>query len=386
MKVALSVEHIDPARGGAETYMHWLAGRLARDGHDVHVFARDLPSALPAGITGHLVTPRGSTQAARARDYCAKSAAAIDRCTFDVIHATNRTLTMDVYQPHGGALRGSMDANLAMLGPAARHVQRLRWRLSPRRRAFLAIEREVFALDDVKIVAVSAMVRDHIRHFYDVPAERITVVHNGVDLDRFTPVACAERRKSARARHGVGERDIVILLMAHNPRLKGLKELIAAVARARQRGAPLALLAVGRFHTGPFRRLARRLGCEGAVTFRGPIDDSLDAYAGADIYAQPTYYDPCSLTVLEALACGLPVITTRHNGASELLTHGRDGFVLDRPGDMDGLAEAILALCEADLRCDVGTAARALAEQHSTERNYRGILAVYERAADGKWK
>ena len=114
------------------------------------------------------------------------------------------------------------------------------------------------------------------------------------------------------------------------------------------------------------------------------ILNPLDAYAAADIYAQPTYYDPCSLTVLEALACGLPVITTRRNGASELLTHGRDGFILDRPGDLDGLAEAILALCEADLRRDVGAAARALAEGHSTERNYRGILAVYERAADGK--
>ena len=384
MKVALSVEHADPSRGGAETYMHWLAGRLARDGHEVHVFARSLRAVLPEGVVGHAVRPRRHIPAACVWNYCKRWEAAFDGTAFDVIHAASRTLTMDIYQPHGGTLRGSMEANVAMLNPAARWVRGLRWTLSVRRRSILAVERRQFArAREIEIVAVSQMVRNDIQRFYGVPPERITVVYNGVDVDRLSPAACADRRRAARARHGFADDDVVALLVAHNPRLKGLDELIAAVARARGQGARVRLLVVGGFRPGRFARAANRLGCGRDVTFTGPIDDVRDAYAAADVYAQPTYYDPCSLTVLEALACGLPVITTRQNGVSELVTDGREGFILEQ-ADVLELCHALRELCDADRRREMGSAARALAEQHSTERNYRDILSVYERVADGK--
>ena len=114
------------------------------------------------------------------------------------------------------------------------------------------------------------------------------------------------------------------------------------------------------------------------------MDDVVPAYAAADVYVQPTWYDPCSLVVLEALACGRPVITTRFNGASELMEDGREGLILDTPADIDALAEAMRELLDADLRRRMGRAARETAELHPIERNFEEMMAVFEEAAARK--
>jgi UDP-glucose:(heptosyl)LPS alpha-1,3-glucosyltransferase len=123
------------------------------------------------------------------------------------------------------------------------------------------------------------------------------------------------------------------------------------------------------------------LGIERRTTFVGSIDDPVPYYAAADVYVQPTFYDPCSLVLLEALASGLPVVTSRFNGAGELLDSGKQGFVIDDPANADELAEALRPMWDADRRHAMSRAARALAEEHSLERNCREILALYERCA-----
>jgi UDP-glucose:(heptosyl)LPS alpha-1,3-glucosyltransferase len=84
--------------------------------------------------------------------------------------------------------------------------------------------------------------------------------------------------------------------------------------------------------------------------------------------------------VLEALACGRPVITTRFNGAGELMEGGREGLLLDSPAEIDRLTEAMRHLLDADRRAAMGRAARQTAEQHSLQRNFREMMAVFERA------
>jgi UDP-glucose:(heptosyl)LPS alpha-1,3-glucosyltransferase len=128
-------------------------------------------------------------------------------------------------------------------------------------------------------------------------------------------------------------------------------------------------------------RQAHRLGCATCIRFVGSVVDSVPYYAAADVYLHPTYYDPCSLVVLEAIACGLPVITTVNNGASELLTPGTHGYVMQNVTDLDGLVGYISRLMDAADRSECSRRARELAEQHDLERNYREILAVYEEAA-----
>jgi UDP-glucose:(heptosyl)LPS alpha-1,3-glucosyltransferase len=129
---------------------------------------------------------------------------------------------------------------------------------------------------------------------------------------------------------------------------------------------------------------AAELGCADRFRFPGAMDDVAAAYAASDVYVQPTWYDPCSLVVLEAMACGRPVITTRFNGASELMEDGCEGLILDSPAQVDRLAEAMTHLLDPDRRAAMGRAARKTAEQYSLERNFREMMAVFEQAVARK--
>jgi len=121
------------------------------------------------------------------------------------------------------------------------------------------------------------------------------------------------------------------------------------------------------------------LGIAAQTTFLGSIDDVVPYYAAADIYVQPTFYDPCSLVVLEALSAGLPVVTTRWNGAGELITNNLEGHVLDQPDDADALASTLVPLVLSESRREaMGRAARQLALAHTLERNCQEIVGVYE--------
>jgi UDP-glucose:(heptosyl)LPS alpha-1,3-glucosyltransferase len=100
-------------------------------------------------------------------------------------------------------------------------------------------------------------------------------------------------------------------------------------------------------------------------------------YAAADIFCFPSYYDPCANVVLEALAMGLPVITSITNGSGELLTPGQEGYVVD-PDDPQGMAARIAEFFAVDRREAASQAARALAEAHPVQQNFRQITALYE--------
>lgn len=114
------------------------------------------------------------------------------------------------------------------------------------------------------------------------------------------------------------------------------------------------------------------------VRFLGSIDDPRPYYAAADIYVQPTFYDPCSLVVLEALASGLPIVTTRFNGAGELITPGLEGHILEEPSDVEALASSIAEFCDLQRRTRAAAAARELALQHTMQHNFREIIEAYQ--------
>jgi UDP-glucose:(heptosyl)LPS alpha-1,3-glucosyltransferase len=174
---------------------------------------------------------------------------------------------------------------------------------------------------------------------------------------------------------------LALALVAHNFRLKGVDAAIRAVGLLRRRGLPAKLVVAGAGRAGPFRRLARAEGVAEAVLFVGPLADSLHCYAAADVYVQPTWYDPCSLVVLEALACGLPVVTTRFNGAGELLTSGVEGYVVDDPADAVSLADCVSRFADARVRREAAQAARRLALRHTLVHNRDQFLAVYREIA-----
>jgi UDP-glucose:(heptosyl)LPS alpha-1,3-glucosyltransferase len=141
---------------------------------------------------------------------------------------------------------------------------------------------------------------------------------------------------------------------------------------------------VGGGKAGGYVKLSRKCNAAGAVAFLGSKSDLAPYYAAADALVLPTFYDPCSLSVLEAAAGGLPCVTTRFNGAGELLTDGMDGFVLTDPADDALLSDRLGLLLDSGLRESMGNAARQMALQHTLDDNCRRIVEIYEEIVETK--
>lgn len=235
-----------------------------------------------------------------------------------------------------------------------------------------------------EIVAISRYMEREILSSYDVSGDRIHLVHNGVDLEEFHPARREERREEARRRLGVPPDAICLLNMAHNYRRKGVWELMEWVRRLREQGMNAHLLVAGRGTGGRQRRKARalasRYGITDAVHMPGAVHPATEAYAAADVFIFPTWHDAFGFVVLEAMASGLPVVTTPYAGAAEVVEEGVSGFVV-HPDDAATAVNRLLTLADPHRRAGMGRAARRVAEEHGEERNFREMEAVFRAAA-----
>ena len=125
---------------------------------------------------------------------------------------------------------------------------------------------------------------------------------------------------------------------------KGLVALIEALAQLKE--LPLVLVVAGKDDSAPYQSRIRELGLEGKVKFCPSRADVQWYYAAADVYVGPSLEDTFAQPPAEAMACGLPVITTATNGTAEIMTDGVDGLILQDPNDVAGLAERIRWLYE----------------------------------------
>jgi UDP-glucose:(heptosyl)LPS alpha-1,3-glucosyltransferase len=375
-----------PARGGCETYIADLARRLAAERHEVHLFAcRWEPAALPADVHYHRLTvPRGPRFL---RPYL--FGAACRRALRDfpglVSIGFDKTWGLDVLYPLGGLHAASAAHNLRKhRQPWLRTLARLVKEADLAHHAFSRLERHQYLGPDRPVlVANSRMVQRHFGTYYGIPPESVRVVHSAVDPGRFVEDDRPARRQAFRRQWGLGADETVAAFVAMNYRLKGLEPLLHAV-RFVPAERPFRLLVAGGPRTGRWERLARRLGVADRVRFIGYCADTRNCYFAADFLVHPTFYDPCSLVVLEALACGLPVITTRSNGASELFREPTEGYVVDDPHDHARLAWAVGQLLEPQRRAAAGQAARRRAARWTFDDHYRQMLAVFAEAGARK--
>ena len=382
MRVGLVLDHYDPARGGVEQWTYQLACELLRRGVEVHVVAGGFgPALADSGIVPHTLGPLESRT-----ERGAEIEGLLRTLDLDVVHDMGVGWYCDVFQPHGGSRLAAVRQNLQLIPAWLRPVKQLVDRCLPRYREFEELLEHQYADDGRIVLALSEMVRTDLRELHDVPDKQIRLIYNGVDTERFTPENRGRDRARIRERLSVEEDQLLFLIVAHNLRLKGVPALLRALARLADRDPSVRLAVVGGKRTRRFASLARRLGIADQVHFVGSVDDSRPYYAAADVYVQPTFYDPCSLVVLEALASGLPVITTRCNGAGELITSGEQGYVLDDPGDDAALADAMGEFLDETRRYWMSMAARELALQHPFSRNVDEVIVVYEEVVRLKWR
>jgi UDP-glucose:(heptosyl)LPS alpha-1,3-glucosyltransferase len=383
MQIAFCHENVLPARGGAETYVADLARRLVAEGHEVHLYAcRWDPAALPESVRVHPVDPPRGPRFLRPWRFGAACRAALDRDRPQVSIGFDKTFGPDIYYPLGGLQPASAAGNLRKFrSPWRRAADRAAKALDLAHHSFARLERRhLLGPNPPLLVVNSGMVRDHAARSYGIPPERVRVIRNAIDPGRLVERDRPRLRAEERRRRGVGPGEVVAAFVAMNYRLKGLEPLLYALARL-PAGAPLRLVVAGSPKTGPWERLARRLGVARRVVFLGPAADVRRVYFAADLHVHPTFYDPCSGVVIEALACGLPVVTSRYNGAAELMHPPREGFVLDDPHDHAVLAECLVKLMDPVRRDACARAARQAAAAWTIEHHYRQWLDVFAEVA-----
>jgi len=364
-------------------YVADLTRRLTAAGHDVHLYAaRWDDAAIPTAVCRHaLAVPNGS-RARRPDRFSAAVKAALQRNPVEVSIGFDKVAGTDVYYPLGGLHVASARHNLLKHRPGLpRFAARLTQQFDPAQRAFRRFERDLLTgADRPLLVANSRLVRRHAHDYYGLDPASVPVVHNAIDPGRFDETDRPRLREQMRDEWQIAPGVVVAACIAMNYRLKGVEPLLHALRHMRD-AASLTLVIAGAAGFQPFLRLADRLGVAGQVRFIGHCADVRRVFFAADFLVHPTFYDPCSLVVLEALACGLPVITTKNNGAAELLHPPAEGFVVDDPHDTQALAGRLTELCDPSRRRACSRAARQAADGWTLDDHVRSLEAVLAEAA-----
>ncbi len=383
MRFAIGLREFSERKGGAERYLVDLCRRMATEGHEVHIYAEHR-DAEDSEIHFHFVKTIRFPKSLRLLSFATRATRKMLDGNYDLTFGVGNTLRADVLQPHGGVHWAWFWRSLeAYDHPIVWMIKFLGRVLSPKQWASGWIEDAPYRRRSFsKVVAISDMVKQDMMKWYRLPEDRIAIVYNGVDTERFHP-RNRQYREEIRRRHGLSD-EWVILFVSNNFRMKGLGFLIKALSKIRELShLSFKLLVLGRDRQESYLRAARERGISEEVVFAGSTDEPEKYYGASDLLVHPTFYDACSLTVLEALASGLPVITTHFNGASGIITEGQEGFVIADPRDHQTLAEKILFFLDREKAERASMAARRLAESYSTERNWKEMKQIFEKHLEG---
>jgi UDP-glucose:(heptosyl)LPS alpha-1,3-glucosyltransferase len=380
MRVAIVHEHVDARRGGAETSVLEMAGQLSRLGADVTIVTSAMGAQRPAldNMAVHFV-PLAGTRLGRAIRFVAEADRYNHDQRFDIVHAVTPCFSANVYQPRGGTYAETVTRSVARgRTPIGRAIKRLGRRLNRRQRFLLLAERRMLTSPHPPFVAaVSQYVAGHVRRdFPRFPRDHVRVVLNGVNAAPLIDIP-PDARQRERAALGVGLEQKLILFVAHNFKLKGLGELLRACALLPAQ-VDWRLAVAGRDDPVAYERLAAKLHIRDRVRILGAQRNLPALYAAADVLAHPTWFDPCSRVVLEALCAGLPAVTTRYNGAAEAIDPQVNGGVIAEPSDVAGLAAEIERCLDPALRDKCRQAAEDACDRLSMARHARELVNLYE--------
>ena len=368
MKIAVSFPGCH-RRGGIERCVLEAVNFLAGSGHEVHLYTSEWDAErLNKNVVVEVISLplRGSLP--RLLTYALRSKRAMADLPPGTVHAA-----FGVQSPPGGVM-WVPSVHKAWL-EASRTQRDWRGRLKQKANlnhpALLKLEREYFAGRHYrKLLALTDQVKLDLMRFYGVPDSDIAVLPNGYSPTEFNTRRASEHRSEMRQRLGYQDGQKVVIFVANELERKGFGPLLRAIA---QLDDPIvSLLAVGRLNPQAYADEIRRLNMSSRVQFTGPSNDVATYYAAADVFALPTQYEAWGLVIVEALACGLPVLTSRLAGAARTVREGETGFLLDNPNDPAEIAAKLRPLL-----AGLPITAEAI-EQSVKDFTWPAILRQYE--------
>jgi len=299
----------------------------------------------------------------------------VSRHEFDVVHGFGRTTGHHVVRAGGGCHRAFFEGLLAR---ATTGWQRLRLQWSLRHRLLMWIERrQLTEASTQRFLAVSEAGRQQLRERYPVRDGLIQVLHNGVDIQRFHPKNRRLFFSDVREEQHLVPEDTVILFVGGDWDRKGLDVALKVLAELED-VSDLKLLVVGTDRRFPrYAEQARELGVLEQVHWAGPLERIERVYGAVDLLLLPARYDPFANVTLEALATELPVVTTRANGASEVLGDCPAVHIADDVEDIQGMSAAVRALLDQPDQKALREAAREAALENRDTDNYERVELLY---------
>ena len=384
MRLALIRQRYNPY-GGAERFVAIALEALNARGVAVTAFARDWnapgdasrhPSvagdvsgkAAGDAMPGEFVRcdPFHVGRLWRDASFARAACQAVAQRRFDLVQSHERIACCDIFRAGDGVHAQWLDNRRRALGAWGR----LGVRLNPYHAYVLAAEKRLFASERLRaVICNSRMVAGEIRRRFAVHEDRLHVIYNGVDLDAFHPRLRDRHRREVRAGLGLADTDMIYLMVGSGFERKGVPQLLEALAKLPNRLARLAIVGADR-RTNALQRRAHAMGLGSRVVFAGAQREVRSWYGAADCFVLPTLYDPFPNAALEAMASGLPVITSSSCGAAEFIVDGDNGFVCDAL-DIAALADRMARITP--------EAARKMGERARAGVAGLGLAAMAER-------
>ena len=374
MRLAVIRQRYTPF-GGAERFLESALASLIAHGVAVTLYTREWRGGGPEGVEPKIVDPFHVGGLWRDAGFARAVCKSLATAHADLVQSHERLACCDVFRAGDGVHATWLEERMRHLGP----LRRFGVRINPHHRYRVAVERRMFESPRLRaVICNSTMVKDDIATRFRVEPSRLTVIYNAVASDVFSP-ALRSHRPRVRLRHRIPEHATAFLHVGSGFERKGVATAIDALAKL---PPPAHLIVVGRDkHAARYEARARERGVARRVTFTGPLADPRPYYGAADAFVLPTLYDPCPNAALEAMACGMPIVTSTRSGAAELAQAHEAGFVAP-PGDADLFASHMRRLQERALRARLGTRARAavlpLTQAAMTER----LIALYRDLLD----
>jgi len=375
MKIALAHKRLDLG-GGTERDFYRTAEGLRDLGHEVHLFCAEFQVAAPEGVETHRIPTWPLGRTARLLSFAFLGPKTISACRSDVVVSFGRMVAQDILRSGGGTHR----VFLEKMAEGEGGLRRLWHRISLYHRSVLAVERLQYRPRGCRrVLAVSQEVKREIMATYGVPGEKIAVIYNGVDHERFHPSRRGQSRERIRHQWGIPRETHVVLFVGSGFHRKGLDRLLRAWGSDRLKG--ITLLVVGddaqrHRYLSWAERQAR-----GRIIFAGRQDQIEDYYGAADLLALPAFQEAFGNVILEALASGLPVLTSKTVGAAELLEGELKEGVLTHPDDPGEIEQAILRLIHPSRWPYLSEQARRLGERYSWKNHFRELEHYLREAA-----
>ena len=372
MKIALVRQRYNPF-GGAERFVERAMTALAAQQVELTLLARSWSGESAAGTERRLIRcdPFYVGRVWRDWSFARAVCAEVKSHRFDLVQSHERISCCDVYRAGDGVHRQWLINRKRGAG----FWGRLALSFNPYHWYTLAAERRLFSSPRLRaVICNSDMVRQELRRHFGLAESKLHLIYSGVDLDAFHPQLRATWRKRKRDELGIADAAMVYLFVGSGFRRKGLPQLLRALGGTRHAH----LVVVGADKELPrLRREAAGARLAGRVHFTGGQDDVKPWYAMADCFVLPTLYDPFPNAALEAMACGLPLITSVQCGAAELVESGVEGYICRDPFDVVELARCLNLAAAPGQSARMGAAARRRVEAYSLENMARQLTRLY---------